>query len=121
AIVSARHNPLVSVITATFNRAPLLQRLHDSLLGQVRHGEPFRDLEWVIVDDGSSDDTLERVESWIAAAEFLVTYVRQENAGKHVAVNRAVEIANGTYASIIDDDDVFVSNAFERMLHHWEA
>ena len=111
----------MSVITATFNRAPLLERLHDSLVGQVRHGEPFRDLEWVIVDDGSSDDTPVRIESWIAAAELPITYIRQENAGKHVAVNRAVEVATGGYASIIDDDDVFAPNAFERMLYHWET
>ena len=70
--------PLITVFTPTFNRANKLYRVFESLQKQT-----FRDFEWVIVDDGSSDNTTEVVEGFKKMdTDFAIVYHRQKNAGK---------------------------------------
>lgn len=107
---------MVTIFTPAYNRAPLFQRLYDSLESQT-----CRDFEWVIVDDGSSDDTCDVVAEIKARASFPVRYFYQENGGKHRAINRGVREACGELFFIVDNDDVLVSNAIERVCYHFSA
>jgi len=102
---------IFTVFTATFNRGEKLERVFRTLQQQT-----FKDFEWVIVDDGSTDDTRERVEDWIGRADFTIRYIYQPNGGKHRAYNRAVAEARGELFLTHDSDDICHSKALE-MLH----
>ena len=91
---------LLTVFTPTYNRAHLLGRVYASLQKQT-----CRDFEWVIVDDGSTDNTEAVVGEFIADADFPIRYFRQPNGGKHRAVNRGVREARGEAFFIVDSDD----------------
>jgi len=106
--------PAVTVFTPTFNRAGLLPRVYECLRAQT-----FRDFEWLIVDDGSTDCTRQLVETWQSAHELDIVYLHQENQGKHVAFNRGVANAHGELLLPLDSDDVCVPIALERLLHWW--
>ena len=81
---------LVTVFTPTYNRAYRLEALYKSLCNQT-----INDFEWLIVDDGSSDNTADLAESWIKEDKINIRYIRQENGGKHRAINRGVKEARG--------------------------
>src|SRR6476619_6982250 len=87
---SPQYQHLFTVFTPTYNRARTLDRVYTSLKNQT-----FRDFEWIIVDDGSSDETSNLVQAWQQEAGFPVRYVYQPNLGKHVAFNRGVAEARG--------------------------
>ncbi len=91
---------LVTIATPTHNRAKLLPRLYRSLCEQS-----CRNFEWLIVDDGSSDDTRSVVESFIAENQIPIRYFRKPNGGKHTAVNLAAREARGELFFIADSDD----------------
>jgi glycosyltransferase involved in cell wall biosynthesis len=105
-----------TVSTPTFNRAESLARVYASLRAQT-----FRAFEWLVVDDGSTDDTAARVLEWQKAAPFRVRYFRQANQGKHCAYNRALERARGEFFTVLDSDDELVPTALERLLFHWQS
>jgi glycosyltransferase involved in cell wall biosynthesis len=105
-----------TVFTPTYNRAHTLHRLHDSLVVQTD-----RDFEWLIVDDGSTDDTEALVRSWQRDSQFPIRYLRQPHAGKHVAFNFGVREAQGELFFTVDSDDALVARALERYRHHWES
>lgn len=98
---------LISVITPTYNRAKLLHRVYDSLCKQT-----YKSFEWIIVDDGSTDNTSETVEQWMKDKKIDIKYVYQKNSGKHIAVNKAVKLSRGNWIVIADSDDSFRSDAF---------
>ena len=106
----------ITVFTATFNRAHTIERVYRSLAAQT-----FRDFEWIVIDDGSTDGTGDLVRQWAADADFLIRYVWQENQGKHRAYNRAVGMACGTLFLDFDSDDACVPHALERFQYHWNA
>lgn len=108
--------PLFTVLTPTFNRAHTLFRVWESLRAQT-----FDAFEWVVVDDGSTDGTADLVAGWAAQAPFPVRYLRQDNCGKHVAMNRGVEVSTGELIVILDSDDACVPTALERFAFHWHA
>ncbi|HEX3716448.1 MAG TPA: glycosyltransferase family A protein [Verrucomicrobiae bacterium] len=108
-------NPLFSISTPTYNRSKLLQRSYDSLAAQT-----FQDFEWLVIDDGSTDNTQEVVAKMAASAKFPIRYIRKANGGKHTCVNLAVREARGALYTNLDSDDWFVPHAFERMKYHWE-
>ena len=105
-----------TVFTPTFDRRHLLGRVYRSLCSQT-----FLDFEWLIVDDGSSDDTETLVREWVNEGRLAIHYVFQSNQGKHRAHNRAIEFARGRFFAVLDSDDALVPNALERLLHHWNA
>lgn len=111
---SAVNAPTFTVFTPTFNRAHTLHRVFESLQQQT-----FHDFEWLVVDDGSTDGTAQLIQQWRAIADFPILYFQQPNYGKHIAFNRGVEKANGTYFLPIDSDDAFLPYALEKMLHWW--
>lgn len=106
--------PAFTVFTPTFNRAHTLHRVFESLQKQT-----FRDFEWLVVDDGSTDGTQVLIEQWKTVADFSIIYLQQPNYGKHIAFNRAVKHANGTYFLPMDSDDACLPDALEQMQHWW--
>lgn len=108
---------LFTVFTPTYNRARLLPRLYDSLCKQS-----FRDFEWVIVDDGSTDETksLSLSLSQGKGSFFPVRYFYQENGGKHRAINRGVKEAEGELFFIVDSDDVLPPDALHVVAEQYE-
>lgn len=97
---------IITVFTPTYNRAHLLPRLYESLVKQT-----YRDFEWIIVDDGSSDNTGEIVNEW--SAVFPIRYYRKENGGKHTAINLGVKKAKGELFLILDSDDSLLKDSLE--------
>lgn len=90
----------ISIFTPTYNRAITLPRLYQSLCKQN-----FKDFEWIIVDDGSTDDTEYLIQEYIKEGKVNIIYVKQSNGGKHRAINRGVNISNGYLFFIVDSDD----------------
>ena len=101
----------ITVFTPTYNRAYTLERLYKSLLNQTSY-----DFEWLIVDDGSTDDTSELIKSFQNNHFFDVRYYKQENSGKHVAINNGVDLAEGELFFIVDSDDYLTDDAIEKII-----
>jgi glycosyltransferase involved in cell wall biosynthesis len=97
---------LISVFTPTYNRASLLRKLYESLCVQS-----FTDFEWLIVDDGSADNTEEIVNGFIAENKIDIKYIKQQNGGKHRAINHGVREAKGELFFIVDSDDSIPSDS----------
>jgi len=108
---------LLTVLTATYNRRHTLPRLYQSLVRQTCH-----EFEWLIVDDGSTDGTRELVEGWQRECRaFPIRYHWKPNGGKHTAHNLGVDLARGTYCSVIDSDDWFAPDGIEKLLAQWRS
>ena len=104
-----------SVFTPSYNRAKTLPRLYEALKRQT-----YRNFEWIIVDDGSADNTKETVEKFISdRPDFNITYKYQTNKGKHIATNVAAQIAKGEFFITIDSDDSVKDNALETFINEW--
>ncbi len=99
---------MLTVLTPTYDRARTLPRLFDSLLRQAS-----MDFEWLVVDDGSTDETAALVDGFATRAPFAVRRVFQSNGGKHVAVNTGVDQARGDWIFIVDSDDWLPDNALQ--------
>ncbi len=105
----------LTVFTPTYNRANLLARLYKSLLAQTH-----KNFEWIIVNDGSTDNTDEVVGSFMAdPKDFNIVFIKQANSGKHIAINTAVKIALGELFFIVDSDDYLTENSLELIISEW--
>ena len=104
-----------TVFTPTFNRKELLEKLYESLQKQT-----FKDFEWLIVDDGSTDGTKEKVEEFLSEKKLEIKYYFKENGGKQRAYNFATEKANGELFICLDSDDKYVENGLETILKYWK-
>ena len=104
----------ITVITPTYNRCNTLYRVYNSLLSQT-----YKDFEWLVIDDGSTDDTKELIQGYIEEDKINIRYYYQENRGKHIALNTAMKLVDSEYITVIDSDDEFVSNAFEVFISYW--
>ena len=104
----------ISVLTPTYNREKLLERLYKSLVKNSKYGV---EIEWLIMDDGSTDQTEQKIKSFIREQEphIQVKYYKQKNQGKMVAINNLVEKATGEYMIDCDSDDYFSDEAFKVM------
>ena len=92
---------MITILTPTFNRAHLLPRLFESLTHQTDF-----DFEWLVIDDGSTDGTSDLFAGkTFLSAPFPIRYYRQENGGKHRALNAGVKQAKGDFIFIADSDD----------------
>lgn len=105
---------IITVFTPTYNRRETLFKLYQSLLNQT-----YEHFEWIIIDDGSTDGTKDEVNKWIQEDKIDIVYVAQSNNGKHIAMNRAVEIARGNYFTTVDSDDYLTENALKILLDAW--
>jgi glycosyltransferase involved in cell wall biosynthesis len=105
---------LITVFTPTYNRGEYLPVLYQSLLTQN-----FKDFEWVIVDDGSTDNTADLVQSWKTENKIDINFITQSNSGKHIAINKGAAAARGALFFTVDSDDYLTDNALERIAFHW--
>ena len=104
----------VTIFTPTYNRAYILGRLYDSLKRQT-----CDDFIWIIVDDGSDDNTEELVRDWIDEELVSIYYYKQKNGGKQRAHNKGVEHCDTELFLCIDSDDYLVDNCVEILLNRW--
>lgn len=103
---------MLTVFTPTYNRADKLPQLYESLCCQSCY-----DFEWLIIDDGSSDDTPTQVQEFLSETRFSVRYIQKENGGKHTAYNLALEQARGEWFLCVDSDDYLADCAVEKLLN----
>lgn len=106
----------VTIFTPTYNRAYILSNLYESLCKQT-----CMDFEWIVVDDGSTDNTRQLVTSYINANIINITYIYQENGGKQRAINRAVKISKSKLFFIVDSDDYLVFHAVEELIKAYQS
>lgn len=109
-------NKSITVFTPTYNRAYCLGQLYESLLRQTN-----ADFVWMIIDDGSSDNTKELVQTWINEGKITIQYIYQENQGMHGAHNTAYQNITTWLNVCIDSDDFMPDNAIECILSHKET
>ncbi len=106
--------PTLTVFTPAYNRAHTLPQLYASLLRQTS-----RDFRWLIVDDGSTDDTRTLVEEWIVQNRIPIAFYRQPNQGMHGAHNTAYRHIDTELNVCIDSDDYMADDAVERITDKW--
>lgn len=98
----------LTVLTPAYNRRKGLQKLFESLLAQTN-----KNFEWLIVDDGSTDDTSLFVQQWVSCKEFSIRYYKKENGGKHTALNYSLDKISTPLVFIVDSDDYLTSDAVD--------
>ena len=104
--------PILTIHTATYNRAYILEQAYKSLRKQTCF-----DFEWLITDDGSTDGTKELVEQWLKEEnQFPIKYIQLEHGGLIRAINRAIEVSQGKYYFRLDSDDYLTEDAVETVL-----
>lgn len=107
----------ISILTGTYNRGKLLENLYNSLISNLKYG---LEIEWLIMDDESTDNTKEIVDKFIKEQHIQIRYNRQENQGKMVAINKLVEQATGDLIVDCDSDDYFTKDAFKIIKEEFE-
>lgn len=105
-----------TVFTPTYNRRHTIGRVYESLKNQS-----LKDFEWLIVDDGSTDNTKDLIREWQCEAAFPIRYVWQPNGHKKTAFNHGVSLAKGELFIVADSDDTFFPQTLERFLYHWHS
>lgn len=105
----------ITVFTPAYNRADLLPNLYGSLLRQNS-----RDFQWLVIDDGSTDNTREVVEAWIREGKIDIQYVWKENGGLHTGYNKAIDCMDTELSICIDSDDYLTDDCIETVLKFWD-
>ncbi len=106
----------ITVFTPTYNRAYIIERLYRSLRRQT-----YKDFEWIVVDDGSNDNTADIFAKWKKEDNsFPIVYERQTNSGKCQAINKGLSLAKGTLFFTVDSDDYLTDDALEKIAE-WES
>ncbi|MBW4715517.1 glycosyltransferase family 2 protein [Prevotella denticola] len=108
---------MITVFTPTYNRGDLLNRLYQSLCKQKN-----KEFEWIIVDDGSTDETssvIKMIQDKHACENFPIHYYKKENGGKHTAINMGVQKANGELFFIADSDDFLPKDSLQIVYEEW--
>jgi glycosyltransferase involved in cell wall biosynthesis len=104
----------ITIFTPTFNRAYCLSQCYESLKKQTN-----QEFIWLIIDDGSTDNTRELVKKWTQEGEVEIIYYWQNNQGMHGAHNTAYKIIDTELNICIDSDDYMPSDAIEKILNYW--
>lgn len=109
-------NTKITIFTPTYNRAYIIENLYNSLKRQTN-----KNFEWLVVDDGSTDNTEELFNKWMSEEnDFPIRYYKKENGGKCRAINTALDLAKGKLFFTVDSDDYLTDDAVEKILK-WEA
>ena len=106
----------LTIFTPTFNRAYTLHKCYESLKRQTS-----KDFVWLIIDDGSSDNTKELVDKWINENEVEIRYYYQKNQGMHGAHNTAYKLIETEINTCIDSDDYITDDAVEKIVNFWKT
>ena len=106
----------LTVFTLTYNRAYCLHACYESLLRQT-----CSDFEWLVVDDGSTDNTKELVDGWIRENRIPIRYIYKKNGGMHTGYNVAYDNIFTELAVCIDSDDYMTDDAVEKIVTYWQA
>lgn len=109
-------NNIITVYTPTYNRAYCLHQLYESLLRQT---QSYDDFEWLVVDDGSTDNTEELLKKWISDAPFKITYYKQINEGKMAKLNFIHKTIDTELCMCVDSDDYLTDDALEIIFQRW--
>ena len=110
-----KKEPQITIITPTYNGAECLKKCCNSLCQQV-----FTDFQWLIIDDGSTDNTGTVVSEFIEKSSFQIDYHKKENGGKHTALNYSHPYVRGKYMAILDSDDTLTPDALAKLINAWE-
>lgn len=105
----------ITILTPTYNRAYILPKLYKSLIEQTE-----KNFEWMIIDDGSKDDTKEIVSKWIEDSKIKIQYYYQKNGGKHKALNNGISKIKNELTFVVDSDDYLTQNAIELINHFYK-
>lgn len=105
----------LTILTPSYNRGHCLPRLYESLKKQTN-----RQFKWLLVDDGSEDDTEGLVKGWQKEAQMELCYLKKENGGKHTALNLGIAAINTELTFIVDSDDWLPECAVETILQYHE-
>ena len=108
------NGPLITVFTPAFNRAHTIWRTYQSLCRQT-----CKDFIWMVIDDGSTDNTAELVLKWKENSEFEIIYIYQQNQGMHGAHNTAYQNITTELNVCIDSDDYMPDGAIELITNFW--
>ena len=108
--------PTLTIYTPTYNRSQLLPRVYESLCSQT-----CKDFLWLVVDDGSTDDTAAIVAQWASEGKLDLQYIHKENGGVHTARDLAYRICKTELITSVDSDDWLANNAVEKLLQCWES
>lgn len=100
--------PSLTIFTPVYNRAYIISHLYQSLCRQTS-----KDFEWLVVDDGSTDNIEELINGFIDENKIKIRFFKQENGGKHRAINKGVLEAKGDFFFIVDSDDYVTDDAVE--------
>lgn len=107
----------LSILTATYNRGSFLERLYNSIVQNLNSG---LEVEWLIMDDGSVDETTKIVQRFIDEKKVEIKYKKQENQGKMTAINNLMQYVTGDLIVDCDSDDYFSLNAFKIIKEQFE-
>lgn len=105
----------LTIFTPAYNRSHTIHRTYESLCRQT-----CQDFEWLIIDDGSTDNTKDLVQSWIKENKIPIRYIYQENQGMHGAHNTAYHNITTELNTCIDSDDYMPDNAVEKIVTLWK-
>ena len=105
----------LTIFTPAYNRAHTITRTYESLCRQTR-----KDFEWLVVDDGSTDNTRVLVEKWIEENKIPIRYIYQQNQGMHGAHNTAYKNIHTELNTCIDSDDYMPDDAVEKICSFWK-
>lgn len=116
-------NIKITIFTATFNRAKTLTRTYESIkdLHKAKIASNIFEFEWLLVDDGSMDETSVLAKGWCEENIIPIRCYKQSNQGKHVAMNFAVQHARGEFWISIDSDDAILPDALQTYMNWWYA
>lgn len=108
---------MISIVTATYNRGKKIKKLYDSLVQQTN-----KNFEWIIIDDGSIDNTKYIVENFILENKIKIYYFVKENGGKHTAINYILDKNEFLKELVffVDSDDYLINDAIANILSEWK-
>lgn len=104
----------LSILTATYNREKELIRVYESLKVQTS-----KDFIWIIIDDGSTDNTKKLINEFIKEDKIKIKYKYKKNGGKHTAVNYGMKLIDSKYVCFLDSDDYLIENSANIILSKW--
>ena len=115
-VLCMNDKPFLTIFTSSYNRAKTLSRTYESLCRQTN-----KDFKWIIVDDGSTDETQELIQPWLDSDKgFEILSIRKNNEGFHTGYNTAIASMDSILAVCIDSDDYMPDDAVDKIINCWK-